>query len=626
MENFVNALATAALEPGEERQLLRDARQVFGAPIGELRERLAAVRRHAGARRRREGGMRHREDRRPEMPAPAQDEELTPTLLLVDEILNNLDELTPPFRTLDHRLARVSRRRLSGLHQLVSEADDPLPAPIQATIKVADALDTSMIVEEYIRFVKRRRNGLEVNVRLPMPHLSEYASWEGSELPRVSGIATLPFVLPDRRLTSGHGLDRDLGLIFEVDPVLDDAVREIGPVSLADAQKAYTWLCENWLCDVATNAEGLAILIVLALTVIERHLLPERPAYFVAAAQRGSGKTTALNMISAAITGSMASAASWSFEEEEQRKAVFSYLREGAPMVVHDNIPRGSAISSSTIERALTSAELTDRVLGESRSETVPTATIITFTGNNISPKGDMASRSLVAHLSTNRPDPENREFVHEDPFAWTKAHRVEILRRLYTILMLVRAKPNKLKTRFKDWWSLIGHPVELVAGVDFEEIFRANDQFDEEAQGAADFLAMMNRYLEGEHDASACEFSAARVVKLCKSSIPWITGRSGRTGRMHPWHGRSYRSLSRSHLIAALQLGFPDTVVHVPTAAVLLLATPSPGTTPSLRCGIAEGAKIEIMTLNSNGWQGVALRAFSKVPKVVAVQLATTC
>jgi hypothetical protein len=137
-----------------------------------------------------------------------------------------------------------------------------------------------------------------------------------------------------------------------------------------------------------------------------------------------------------------------------------------------------------------------------------------------------MASRSLVAHLSTNRPDPENREFVHEDPFAWTKAHRVEILRRLYTVLMLVRAKPNKLKTRFKDWWALIGHPIELVAGVDFEEIFRNNEQFDEEAQGAADFLAMMNRYLEGEHDASACEFSAARVVKLCKSSIPWITGR----------------------------------------------------------------------------------------------------
>jgi hypothetical protein len=109
--------------------------------------------------------------------------------------------------------------------------------------------------------------------------------------------------------------------------------------------------------------------------------------------------------------------------------------------------------------------DLTDGVLGESRSETVPTATVIAFTGNNISPKGDMASRSLVAHLATDRTDPENRDFAHEDPLAWTKANRVEILRCLYMLLMLDRAKPNKAKTRFKPWWLLIGHPVELVAG-----------------------------------------------------------------------------------------------------------------------------------------------------------------
>jgi hypothetical protein len=529
MENFVNALATATLEPGEERELLWEARQVLGVPIGELRERLATARDHADARRRQEGGRHRRRDRRPAIPAPASKAEFTPTLHRLDEELATVDVDVPPFRTLDHRMAMVTRRPISELHQLVAEEEEPLPAPPVATIKVADEAEATLILEEHVRFAPVDQDdnvdGLAA-VRLQLPFLRAYANWEGSVLPRVRGIATLPIVLPGRQLKTGRRLDRDLGLIFEVDPVLDDAVREIRPVSLADAQEAYTWLAENWLCDVATDAEGLAILIALGLTVIERHLLPERPAFFVAAAQRGSGKTTALNMVSTAIVGSMASAASWSFEEEEQRKAVFSYLREGAPMVVHDNIPRGSAISSATIERALTSAELTDRVLGESRSETVPTATIITFTGNNISPKADMASRSLVAHLSTNRPDPENREFVHEDPFAWTKAHRVEILRRLYTILMLVRAKPNKLKTRFKDWWALIGHPIELVAGVDFEEIFRNNEQFDEEAQGAADFLAMMNRYLEGEHDASACEFSAARVVKLCKSSIPWITGR----------------------------------------------------------------------------------------------------
>jgi hypothetical protein len=62
-------------------------------------------------------------------------------------------------------------------------------------------------------------------------------------------------------------------------------------------------------------------------------------------------------------------------------------------------------------------------VLGESRTRTVPAFTIIFFTGNNIAPRGDMASRSLNARLAVSRPDPENREFRHPDPIAWTEAH-----------------------------------------------------------------------------------------------------------------------------------------------------------------------------------------------------------
>src|SRR6056297_421642 len=87
MENFVNALATAPLEPGEERELLWEARQVLGVPMGELRERLATARDHADARRRREGGQHWRRDRRPVIPAPASKAEFTPTLHRLDEEL-----------------------------------------------------------------------------------------------------------------------------------------------------------------------------------------------------------------------------------------------------------------------------------------------------------------------------------------------------------------------------------------------------------------------------------------------------------------------------------------------------------------------------------------------------------
>ena len=71
-------------------------------------------------------------------------------------------------------------------------------------------------------------------------------------------------------------------------------------------------------------------------------------------------------------------------------------------------------------------------------SEMVCTAasTIHFFTGNNIGPSGDLASRSLHIRLDVDRVDPENRPFKHPDPIGWTENHRAEILAALYTILL----------------------------------------------------------------------------------------------------------------------------------------------------------------------------------------------
>ena len=84
----------------------------------------------------------------------------------------------------------------------------------------------------------------------------------------------------------------------------------------------------------------------------------------------------------------------------------------------------------------LTTDGYTDRVLGETVSMTVPAHTVMSFTGNNITPAGDLASRSLVTRLDVDRPDPENRSFKHTDPVAWTLDNRGEILACLYTILL----------------------------------------------------------------------------------------------------------------------------------------------------------------------------------------------
>jgi hypothetical protein len=181
--------------------------------------------------------------------------------------------------------------------------------------------------------------------------------------------------------------------------------------------RAYRYLVDEWLVDVAADREGKAVLLAYALSIIERILFSERPTFYVTAGQRGGGKTTVLIMLTLAVLGITPAAMAWSGGADERKKAIFSVLREGAPLLIWDNIPRGAVIGCPHIERASTTGLYKDRVLGVSEAASAPAYTIIAFTGNNIRPKSDTASRSLIARLNLDRLDPENRPFVH-DPIA----------------------------------------------------------------------------------------------------------------------------------------------------------------------------------------------------------------
>jgi hypothetical protein len=174
-------------------------------------------------------------------------------------------------------------------------------------------------------------------------------------------------------------------------------------------------------------------------------------------------------MISLAVLGHRASAVAWSTSEEERRKALFAFLGAALALIAWDNIARGTAIGCPSIEKALTTETYTDRVLGETEHRSVPAATIMTFTGNNISARGDLASRLLTARIAVDRPDPENRPFAHPDPLVWTEAHRGRILQALYTILLgNTRLRSGRstppAETLFKTWYHLIGAAVEHAA------------------------------------------------------------------------------------------------------------------------------------------------------------------
>jgi hypothetical protein len=452
---------------------------------------------------------------------PEPDGELLPTVTFLDEVLASDQREEPPMRDASGNLVEVRVREPWALHLLTADGTNAatedgqtMQAPPEPALVQLTPTGIELLIEKYVRWSVQKKNTCYFG-SLPRPFIDGLREFSPSSIPVVRVINTAPLITISGHIIYGVGLDRNTGLVHRIDPLLY-ACLPSDPPSEQEVRDALNFLLGEWLVDVALDPVGKCIAIMLALTFIERALLAERPAFFVTAPQRGGGKTTLVHMIALAVLGRRAAAAGWSKNPEERKKALFSYFRQGVAALAWDNIPRGSAISCPHIEAALTSSEISDRVLGVSRVEVVPSIAVQIFTGNSIVPRGDMASRSLVAALNVNRPDPENRKFTHPDPLAWTQSNRSKILRALYTILIagaLNRPQHQEAKTRFKTWWSLVGWPVEYAAGLvgitlNCTELLRAGEVGDEEAAAVSATLTLF-REIWNEGD-----FTAKDVVK----------------------------------------------------------------------------------------------------------------
>lgn len=252
-------------------------------------------------------------------------------------------------------------------------------------------MELAEMIEEHVDYVDD--NGRSVH--LPTQFVRHYLQRHDGALPTVVAIATLPIILADGGLLMPDGLDRTRGIVFKIPNEIRAIMRRRDDITDKNVQEAMHFLCEDWLVDVLADYAGKCTIIAAALTIIERSLLPDRPAFFVTAGRRGGGKTTVLTMLIMAVTGIRPAAAAWSSNEEERRKALLSYFLYGVSYILWDNIPRGTQISCPHIERSCTAAFYSDRRLGVSEMVATAASTIHLFNGNNIGPRGDLASRSL---------------------------------------------------------------------------------------------------------------------------------------------------------------------------------------------------------------------------------------
>jgi hypothetical protein len=302
---LVANLHRARLEPDELNQIKKMVAERAGAGVRDINARIKAANEGRAKNEAERADANRPVDERVVFPVPAQNAELTPVMQRIDSALSAVKGPEPPMRNSSGALCEIRTRHVAGLHTLMSRQEgdgdvvDRIPAPAEPLLPELDVDNTLLAIEQHIRFEHTDKHGVTSNVQLPAPFARTYRTYNLSALPIVTGVATAPLITETGVLAT-NGLDRERGLYFAMHPMLLRTVPEPGTVSDEDANRAFRFLADDWLCDVSTDQVGMALIIVSALTVLERLLLPERPAFMITAGQRGGGKTTLTNMISLA--------------------------------------------------------------------------------------------------------------------------------------------------------------------------------------------------------------------------------------------------------------------------------------------------------------------------------------
>lgn len=149
-------------------------------------------------------------------------------------------------------------------------------------------------------------------------------------------------------------------------------------------------------------------------------------------------------------------------DDAETRKRLFAALREGARVLLWDNVrePLGCA----ALDSFLTAGTFQDRILGSSETASLPNRAQFIATGNNLRLTGDTCRRIFLARLDAQSEKPYARDFD------FCPAQRIEVERTRYVVaaLTIIRAyiaagRPKSGSGRtasFELWDDLVRQPI----------------------------------------------------------------------------------------------------------------------------------------------------------------------
>lgn len=336
-------------------------------------------------------------------------------------------------------------------------------------VEVADAgvmihisyLDMLKMLDHNIRFEQFKNGSVQ-----PVDAKTEWAKLltgpYASSFKPLKGIMTAPTLCPKTGEiidAPGYHSDHEI-LTLDVEPF--EAIPRCPSILDVRHSLQLLWAPVRYFPFVASVDQS--VMLAAMLTCCVRAMLKLAPAFAFDAPIQGSGKTL-LIMIISALSGQKptVSPPTDGGNDEEMRKRIFSCLREGASLLVIDNIV--GAFDSPALASALTSEFYKDRVLRESRTESVLNKILVLMSGNNLTLKGDLPRRGLTCRIDPKTELPHKREFDF-DPAEIASEMRQELVAAALTLMVAYLQREDDYKkapgrlASFEEWDDLIRQTV----------------------------------------------------------------------------------------------------------------------------------------------------------------------
>ena len=293
-------------------------------------------------------------------------------------------------------------------------------------------------------------------------------------------VVTAPTLRADGSVLDVPGHDAESGLLYFSDDPNPPRV-PLTPTP-GDALAALRFLWRPFAQFPLVDDVARGVVLHGLPTAAIRAALPTAPGIALDAPAAGTGKTLLARCIGILATGTEPAVLPPADDDPETRKRLFAALREGARVLLWDNVrePLGCA----ALDAFLTAGTFSDRILGVSETATLPNRAQFIATGNNLRLTGDTCRRIFLARLDAQSEKPYARDFSF-DPAQRIERERMRYVVAALTIIraFIVAGRPKLGSGRtasFELWDDLVRQPIcwlkTLVAQADGDDLPTLDD------------------------------------------------------------------------------------------------------------------------------------------------------